>query len=376
MAFTYIPEYSLTAGTNTDVAGISCAEGWPAGNINACLRAQLAQEKQELAYLDTVASAATVDITASGAFTVSGTTTITAFTVVAGSRRRLIFSGALTLTHNATSLILPGGANIVTAAGDCLDLVAHATNQVTVTQFTPKSGVGAVGGTTATAGLVLTANGSGTAPTWQSISTGYAAKTAGYTVIATDNGDTINWTTAGVTAALTAAATLGSGFTVTLINTAASGVVTINPDGTETLDGLTTRVLSPGDRVRIVCDGSNWFTIDGDYSFSTAEITITANTTDTSAHGQGKVPYRVESFLKCTDAGGDMGWAQNQVIRFSEDLHNIGAAGVTVGFDATNIITVFNVSSTGPFYVQNASTRASGAITASKWKIINRAYFK
>ena len=28
------------------------------------------------------------------------------------------FSGALTLTHNATSLILPGGASITTAAGD------------------------------------------------------------------------------------------------------------------------------------------------------------------------------------------------------------------------------------------------------------------
>jgi hypothetical protein len=30
----------------------------------------------------------------------------------------LVFAGALTFTHNATSLILPGGANITTAAGD------------------------------------------------------------------------------------------------------------------------------------------------------------------------------------------------------------------------------------------------------------------
>jgi len=140
MAFTYIPEYSLTAGTNTDVAGINCAEGWPAGNINACLRAQLAQEKQELAYLDTVASAATVDISASGAYTVSGTTGITAFTVVSGSRRRLIFSGALTITHDGDAIILPGNASITTVAGDCLDLVAHDTNKVTVTQYTPDDG--------------------------------------------------------------------------------------------------------------------------------------------------------------------------------------------------------------------------------------------
>jgi hypothetical protein len=70
----------------------------------------------------TIASAATVNIgAASGNYLqVTGTVTITAFdTVAAGVERMLEFAGALTLTHNATSLILPGGANIVTAAGDC-----------------------------------------------------------------------------------------------------------------------------------------------------------------------------------------------------------------------------------------------------------------
>lgn len=50
---------------------------------------------------------------------VTGTTTITALgTVNSGAIRTLVFAGALTLTHNATSLILPGAANIATAAGD------------------------------------------------------------------------------------------------------------------------------------------------------------------------------------------------------------------------------------------------------------------
>lgn len=69
----------------------------------------------------TLASAATVAIGAAGAngITITGTTTITAFdTIAAGAIRHLTFSGALTLTHNATSLILPSGANITTAAGD------------------------------------------------------------------------------------------------------------------------------------------------------------------------------------------------------------------------------------------------------------------
>lgn len=67
-----------------------------------------------------IASASTTDLsTATGVdVTITGTTTITAFgTEQAGAKRFLAFSGALTLTHNASSLIL-FGENITTAAGD------------------------------------------------------------------------------------------------------------------------------------------------------------------------------------------------------------------------------------------------------------------
>jgi hypothetical protein len=70
---------------------------------------------------DTIASAATTDLGSkdSGSLTISGTTTITALgTVSAGIRKSVVFSGILTLTHNATSLILPSTANITTAAND------------------------------------------------------------------------------------------------------------------------------------------------------------------------------------------------------------------------------------------------------------------
>lgn len=75
----------------------------------------------------TLASAATVNIGAAAANTISisGTTTITAFdSIASGAVRVLVFQGALTLTHNATSLILPGAANITTAAGDTATLVS------------------------------------------------------------------------------------------------------------------------------------------------------------------------------------------------------------------------------------------------------------
>lgn len=68
-----------------------------------------------------IASAATTNIgAATGNFiNITGTTTITAFgTVQAGTRRIITFSGILILTHNSTSLKLPGNANITTAVGD------------------------------------------------------------------------------------------------------------------------------------------------------------------------------------------------------------------------------------------------------------------
>lgn len=67
-----------------------------------------------------IASAATTDIGAlnTTVVRVTGTTTITSFGTAYNGPRFVRFAGALTLTHNATTLILPTGANITTAAGD------------------------------------------------------------------------------------------------------------------------------------------------------------------------------------------------------------------------------------------------------------------
>lgn len=70
-----------------------------------------------------IASGSTLTIPSSGGgyFDITGTTTITIISEATTKTGRSItvqFNGALTLTHNATSLILPTGANITTAAGD------------------------------------------------------------------------------------------------------------------------------------------------------------------------------------------------------------------------------------------------------------------
>lgn len=90
-----------------------------------------------------LASAATTDIGAqtSNNVRITGTTTITSLgTAASGVTRQLRFAGALTLTHNATSLILPGGANISTVAGDIATAVSLGSGNWVVTDFMPANG--------------------------------------------------------------------------------------------------------------------------------------------------------------------------------------------------------------------------------------------
>jgi len=73
-------------------------------------------------------------------FDVTGTTNFAAFTVVAGRRFTVQFDGVLTMTHHATTLDLPGGANITTAAGDVAEFFATGTNTVQCVNYTRASG--------------------------------------------------------------------------------------------------------------------------------------------------------------------------------------------------------------------------------------------
>lgn len=95
-----------------------------------------AQDAATKAYVDavpytpgtegTIASATTTNIGGQSSYrlNVTGTATITGFGTTANSRKLLRFSDVLILTHNATTLILPGGANITTAAGDVFEFIS------------------------------------------------------------------------------------------------------------------------------------------------------------------------------------------------------------------------------------------------------------
>jgi hypothetical protein len=76
-----------------------------------------------------IASASTTTIGTLGggdSLHITGTTTINSFGVsTTGALRILTFDGALTLTYNATSLILPTSTNIITTAGDVAEFICE-----------------------------------------------------------------------------------------------------------------------------------------------------------------------------------------------------------------------------------------------------------
>lgn len=188
----------------------------------------IAQDINEAKGAD-VASATTTTIwvTDGNIIHVTGTTTITSFGTAgqAGAERTVVFDGALILTHNATSLILPTGANITTAAGDVAVVRAETTANARVVVFMRKDGRALVAPTAAqaTAGSVV-----------QVVNTLVVTSTTGTTVVPYD--DTIPQSSEGdeyMTLAITPNATAnklmievvfngansaaGDGFTVALL---------------------------------------------------------------------------------------------------------------------------------------------------------------
>ncbi len=109
-----------------------------------------------------IASASTTNIgAATGNYVnITGTTTITAFdSAQAGTRRILNFNSILTLTYNATSLILPTSANITTAGGDTATFVSLGSGNWICVQYQRRDGTALIGSASTTYGRWTTVSG-------------------------------------------------------------------------------------------------------------------------------------------------------------------------------------------------------------------------
>lgn len=88
---------------------------------------------------------------------------------------------------------------------------------------------------------------------------GYVAKTTTYAVQAGDKGKLIGCTGTW-SLALLAAATAGDGFNVSVRNNG-TGVITVDPNLSETIDGGATLAINAGESLILYCNGAAWFSV-------------------------------------------------------------------------------------------------------------------
>lgn len=173
-----------------------------------------------------------------------------------------------------------------------------------------------------------------------------SAKTGAYTVVAGDLGAIIDCTSGTFSVSYTAAATLGSGFHNWVWNSG-TGVITVDPNGAETIDGKSTLVLRQGEGVQVVCDGTNFQTGDKKatrgYSENIAATATAPAASGTSAMARG--PGAVASANYSLADGVNSGGNGSQAVTGSGAVALAGS--YTSGADAFAVMVVNNTSSYG-----------------------------
>ncbi len=177
-----------------------------------------------------------------------------------------------------------------------------------------------------------------------------------YTILPADRGQMLEC--AGTwTLGATAAATLGDGFCVGVSNTG-SGTITIDPNSTETVDGVASITLGAGRSTILYCDGGKWvsigkgavLTVNGTAPTTAGDVTVTNITgnagTATSvggvtapatkpqtAAGVGQFVGLVATYTSTVLPSGGT-WAYSAVLNGAGDA-GIAAGGTTLGIGGT-----------------------------------------
>ena len=115
-----VPAVKLVPGTLVQPGPDTVGAAQIMGSDAAAIRTKIGVDRAQAAA--SLSAATTLDLTAvAGDFvTINGTATVTTITLAQGKEAVLRFTDVCTLTHNGSTLILPGAADYATAAGDVL----------------------------------------------------------------------------------------------------------------------------------------------------------------------------------------------------------------------------------------------------------------
>lgn len=194
-------------------------------------------------------------------------------------------------------------------------------------------------------------------------------KSANYTVLISDF-ERVLVATGTWTLSLTAAATMGDGFIVYVRN-AGTGIITVDPNSTETIDGATTARMFPGESWMLVCDGAGWVTVgraSGRVLIASATASASATLDFTSKLSTDIVDYELRFVgLIPSDAAG---------LEVVGSVDN-GSTWLTSGYRiSANLTTTFpswslgDANSTG-FFDGTVRFSVTGSYTRAQWHLLS-----
>lgn len=251
------------------------------------------------------------------------------------------------------------------------------------------------------------------------------SKADAYTTAADDDNRVIECTSS-PTITLGAPGTMGSGYTVTI--KCVSGTTTVNTGGNDVDGSASNRSIAAGgyETYRVNAAAGDWLLVTEDKKTLTSPVINTgvsgsavidddsgATVTDTTlwvgesikayvdslipgaietyregtgvsfgnatleqfTHGLSAKPDIVQLYIKCTDVGGDQGYAQNDEVLLFNAADNTNATGIGVYWDATDVYVRLN-DRANPFQIAHKTTGNVQDATATKWEMYcNAIYF-
>ncbi len=326
--------------------------------------------------------------------------TITALgTATAGVERETVFTGILTLTHNAATMILPTGVNIITAVGDVARWRSLGGGNWKCVGYERANG----------ASLAVPASATIASPAITGPTTMTDPGTTLLTVTSTDagssNGPIINLIRDSASPAVNdiigtiaffgkdsgAASQSYAQIDATILDpTAASEdgrlrfVTTVaGSAGSRAYigAGVYTASATGGDKGADTINAAEFYKNGALLKFQTAfestQQTITAGGSLTLAHGLGSQPKLYLPVLQCTTA--DLGYSIGDETPINPALNPTDASdlnnqGISLVPDATNINVRFGSAATTTFAITRKDTGASGTATNTSWRLVVRAW--
>lgn len=248
-----------------------------------------------------------------------------------------ISTGSKTFTVQTGKLFTPGQAIVVA------DVAAPATNYLfgQVTSYNSGTGelvlsvsVASGGGTLSDWIISISANPGASSPSIARI-----VRTSNTIITSANNTQLIDITSGTFTQTFDPAASLGDGF-YCYVRNSGTGIITLDPNGAETIDGAATSILYPGETIIITCNGS---------SLSSVRI----------SEADGTSYVRVNT-------GNGFGSTNTTVRRFTTTEFNVGTA-VTYA-DSATLGATFTVNKDGLYEIiyWDAYSSAGGEVAITK----------